>query len=99
LDALLDAVKKPVSFCSCEGIVTVLLKNGLFPGAPSQPHVAISIAILDFHQALFERSCEAVNALVSALTSHYRRRGFPIRNANVSITCSLTDMEECVTVF
>ncbi|KAJ2911799.1 hypothetical protein MD484_g8611, partial [Candolleomyces efflorescens] len=73
------AVKKPVHFCSCEGVVPVLVKNGLFPGAPSQPHVAISIVVLDFYQALFERSCDAVNALVSALITHYRRRGFPIR--------------------
>ncbi|RXW14843.1 hypothetical protein EST38_g11010 [Candolleomyces aberdarensis] len=73
---------KAVNFCSCEGVVPVLIKNGLFPGSPSQPKIAISIALLDFYQALFERSCDAVNALASALVTHYRRRGFPVLNSS-----------------
>ncbi|RXW17203.1 hypothetical protein EST38_g8659 [Candolleomyces aberdarensis] len=66
------AAKKDVSFCACEGVVPVLIRHGLFPGAPSQPRIAISIALLDFYQALFERSCDAVNALgeVDAIGTH-----------------------------
>ncbi|KIK11678.1 hypothetical protein PISMIDRAFT_19325 [Pisolithus microcarpus 441] len=38
--------------------------------------MAVSVELLAFYRALFERSCDAVNALVSALNSHYIRRGF-----------------------
>ncbi|KAG2136082.1 uncharacterized protein EDB93DRAFT_1242431 [Suillus bovinus] len=54
----------------------ILLHHGLFPTAPSQPHMAVSIKLLSFYRALFERSCDAINALVSALKMHYSRRGF-----------------------
>ncbi|KIK20356.1 hypothetical protein PISMIDRAFT_51294, partial [Pisolithus microcarpus 441] len=54
----------------------VLLHHGLFPASPSQPHMAVLIELLSFYRSLFERSCDAVNALVSTLNSHYIRRGF-----------------------
>lgn len=47
--------------------------------------MAVSIHLLDFYQALFERSCDAVNAMASALNSFYNRRGFILLNQNVSI--------------
>ncbi|KAF9231589.1 hypothetical protein BU15DRAFT_90869 [Melanogaster broomeanus] len=54
----------------------VLIHFGLFPTTPSQPRMAVSIDLLAFYRALFERSCDAVNALASALNTHYIRRGF-----------------------
>ncbi|KIJ58397.1 hypothetical protein HYDPIDRAFT_34233 [Hydnomerulius pinastri MD-312] len=38
--------------------------------------MAVAIELLAFYRALFERSCDAINALASALNSHYNRRGF-----------------------
>lgn len=52
------------------------MRNGLFPTAPRRPTQAISLNLLDFCRALFERSCEAVNALAGALHTFYGRRGF-----------------------
>ncbi|KII90983.1 hypothetical protein PLICRDRAFT_67778, partial [Plicaturopsis crispa FD-325 SS-3] len=54
----------------------LLIRHGLFPTSPSQPRMAVSIELLDFYHALFERSCDAVNAMASALHSFYTRRGF-----------------------
>ncbi|KAG2336107.1 hypothetical protein BDR05DRAFT_978861 [Suillus weaverae] len=54
----------------------ILLHHGLFPTAPSQPLMAVSIELLSFYRALFEWSCDAINALASALKTHYSRRGF-----------------------
>ncbi|KAH7902789.1 hypothetical protein BJ138DRAFT_1021515, partial [Hygrophoropsis aurantiaca] len=54
----------------------ILVLHGLFPSAPSQPRMAISMDLLTFYRALFERSCDAVNALASALNNFYIRRGF-----------------------
>ncbi|KAJ2917427.1 hypothetical protein MD484_g3033, partial [Candolleomyces efflorescens] len=73
---------RSVQYCSCEPVAVILVQHGLFPCAPSQPKQAIHIPLLDFYQALFERSCDAVNALVSALSTHYTRRGFPVRHSN-----------------
>lgn len=83
-DAYLDHATHSIHYCPCEPLAVILIKNGLFPCAPSQPKQAIHIPLLDFYQALFERSCDAVNALVSALATHYTRRGFPVRHSNVS---------------
>ncbi|KAI0669310.1 hypothetical protein C8Q78DRAFT_1095812 [Trametes maxima] len=57
-----------------------LVRNGLFPTSPSQPRIAVSIDLLDFYFALFERSADAVTALAGALKTLYTRRGFPIVN-------------------
>ncbi|OJT12711.1 hypothetical protein TRAPUB_10739 [Trametes pubescens] len=66
--------------CGCISVAQVLVKNGLFPTSPTSPRVAVSIDLLDFYFALFERSADAVSALASALKSIYQRRGFPILN-------------------
>ncbi|KIM67523.1 hypothetical protein SCLCIDRAFT_21054 [Scleroderma citrinum Foug A] len=42
--------------------------------------MAISIDLLAFYRSLFERSCDAINALTSALHNHYVWRGFHIIN-------------------
>ncbi|KAG2058673.1 hypothetical protein BDR06DRAFT_862318, partial [Suillus hirtellus] len=54
----------------------VLVLHGLFPTSPSQPWMAVSVDLLSFYCALFERSCDAINALASALKIHYSRQGF-----------------------
>ncbi|KIK91408.1 hypothetical protein PAXRUDRAFT_149557, partial [Paxillus rubicundulus Ve08.2h10] len=54
----------------------VLLYHGLFPMAPLQPRMAVSVELLAFYQALFEQSCDAINALPSVVNSHYIHRGF-----------------------
>jgi hypothetical protein len=46
--------------------------------------MAISVELLSFYHALFERSCDAINALASALKTHYSRRGFVMTDARVS---------------
>jgi CxC1 like cysteine cluster associated with KDZ transposases len=66
--------------CDCQTVPQVLVANGLFPTSPSQPRTAVSLDLLDFYQALFERSCDAVNALASALHTFYTRRGFDVLN-------------------
>ncbi|KAG1727949.1 uncharacterized protein EDB91DRAFT_1239464 [Suillus paluster] len=53
----------------------ILLHHGLFLTAPSQPRMAVSVELLLFYRALFERSCDAINALVLALKTHYSCRG------------------------
>ncbi|KAG1879476.1 hypothetical protein C8R48DRAFT_767734 [Suillus tomentosus] len=67
--------------CECSSLPQVLLHHGLFPTAPSQPRMAISVDLLSFYRALFERSCDAINALASALKTHYSRRGFQVTDA------------------
>jgi hypothetical protein len=49
--------------------------------------MAVSVELLAFYRTLFERSCDAVNALASALHTHYVRRGFRITNSKASILC------------
>ncbi|KIM38191.1 hypothetical protein M413DRAFT_30325 [Hebeloma cylindrosporum] len=68
--------------CSCcpQALAQVLVRNGLFPTAPSQIRMAISIELLDFYAALFERSCDAVNAMAAALNTFYTKRGFHFLN-------------------
>ncbi|KAF9053459.1 hypothetical protein BJ165DRAFT_1339824 [Panaeolus papilionaceus] len=55
-----------------------LVGHGLFPTAPSQTRIAISTDLLLFHNALFERSCDAINALALSLNTFYSRRGFDL---------------------
>jgi hypothetical protein len=45
--------------------------------------MAISIDLLDFYAALFERSCDAVNAMAVALNTLYTKCGFYFLNGNV----------------
>ncbi|PPR04186.1 hypothetical protein CVT24_010769 [Panaeolus cyanescens] len=69
-----------VTTCDCQSLQQVLVQHGLFPTAPSQTRIAVSIDLLLFYGALFERSCDAVNALALALNSFYSRRGFELLN-------------------
>ncbi|PPQ84795.1 hypothetical protein CVT26_011335 [Gymnopilus dilepis] len=65
-----------VEYCQCRSVAQVLVRNGLFPTAPSQARMAFAIDLLNFYTALFERSCDAVNAMAAALNTFYSRRGF-----------------------
>ncbi|KAN0087822.1 hypothetical protein V8E55_006443 [Tylopilus felleus] len=72
-----------MSLCTqptCDRKRTVLVHFGVFPTAPSQPRMAISLDLLGLYRALFERSCDAINALAAALNTHYTRRGFLMVN-------------------
>ena len=60
------------------------MRHGLFPTALAQPRMAVSVKLLSFYRALFERSCDAVNALAAALSTYYTRRGFCVTNHKVS---------------
>ena len=46
--------------------------------------MAVSVELLDFYRALFERSCDAIHALAAALSTYYTRRGFRVTNRKVS---------------
>ena len=70
--------------CECATIPQILVYNGLFPTSPLQPRLAVSIDLLDFYSALFDRSADTVGALAGALKTMYSRRGFPIVNEKVS---------------
>lgn len=90
LSISLDFCTVEVLSCECEDIFQVLVSNGLFPTAPVFPRMAVAIHLLDFYQALFERSCDAVNAMASALNTYYTRRGYIILNkkvSNANVTC------------
>ena len=80
---ILDIVAVPFHSCECISLPQVLVRNGLFPTSPLQPRLAISIDLLDFYFAIFERSADAVTALAGALKTMYSRRGFSVLNAKV----------------
>ncbi|KAG1718866.1 uncharacterized protein EDB91DRAFT_1066164, partial [Suillus paluster] len=63
----------------------VLIHHGLFPTAPLQPRIAVSLELLSFYRALFEHSCNTINALAAALKTHYTRRGFQLTDSHVSL--------------
>jgi hypothetical protein len=46
--------------------------------------MAVSIDLLDFYRALFERSCDAISAIAGALHTFYTRRGFVLLTKQVS---------------
>ncbi|KAF8131913.1 hypothetical protein EV363DRAFT_1449621 [Boletus edulis] len=75
-------VSVPVTSCECSTTAQVLVHHGFFPTAPSQPRMAVSVELLTFYRALFERSCDAVNALASALHTYYVRRGYRMVDKN-----------------
>ncbi|KAG2352837.1 hypothetical protein BDR07DRAFT_1283561 [Suillus spraguei] len=54
-------------------LAQTLVFYGLFPTAPSQPRMAISVELLPFYRSLFERSCDTINSLASALHTQYIR--------------------------
>ena len=74
-----------IKYCACQTVPQVLVRNGLFPTAPDQIRMAVSIELLDFYSALFERSCDAVNAMAAALNTFYNRRGFFLVNSKVRV--------------
>ena len=73
-----------VTSCLCETTPQLLVRHGLFPTSPSQPRMAVSVELLEFYRCLFERSCDAINALSSAIQAFYNRRGFILVNPFVS---------------
>lgn len=82
-DSLLDFRTIQVPHCACRPIHQVLVHHGLFPSAPQQPRITVSLELLGLYRAMFERSCDAVNALANALHSFYTRRGFHVLDAEV----------------
>ena len=81
----LDFKEIEVKSCSCCTLPQVLVRNGLFPTAPSLPRLAVSTHLLELYQALFEQSCDAVNSMAAAVRSYYRGRGFQILDIHVSV--------------
>ncbi|KAH6893755.1 hypothetical protein BKA70DRAFT_1118807 [Coprinopsis sp. MPI-PUGE-AT-0042] len=65
-----------VAVCKCYALPHILVSFGLFPTAPQQPRTALSVEVLGFFKALFERSSEATQVLAHALNTHYARRGY-----------------------
>ncbi|KAJ6505166.1 hypothetical protein C8R45DRAFT_817754 [Mycena sanguinolenta] len=70
---------------SCEEVIVVdvkclyiSLQHGVFPASPTRPRTGVSIDLLEIYRALFERSCDAITALASALHTIYGRRGFKV---------------------
>lgn len=51
--------------------------------------MAVSLELLSFYRALFERSCDAINALTCALKTYYSRRGFRLTDSKVSLASTL----------
>ncbi|KAG1901766.1 uncharacterized protein F5891DRAFT_1187233 [Suillus fuscotomentosus] len=49
------------------------------------PRIAVSLELLSFHRALFECSCDTVNALAAALKTHYAQRGFQLTDSHGNI--------------
>ncbi|KAI6160803.1 hypothetical protein EDD17DRAFT_1445649, partial [Pisolithus thermaeus] len=62
------------------------ISHGLFPTAPSQPWMAVSVELLSFYHVLFEHSCDAINALAATLNMYYSRCSFRVTNQKVCIT-------------
>ncbi|KIM56688.1 hypothetical protein SCLCIDRAFT_29357 [Scleroderma citrinum Foug A] len=62
--------------CLCCTLPQTLVSHGLFPTVPTQPRMAVSINLLSFFRTLFERLCDTIHALASALGTYYTRRGF-----------------------
>lgn len=77
-----DTVDIPA--CACQSLPQVLVERGFFPTAPSQPRLAVSIDFLEFYNALFEHTGDAVTAIASALANLYARRGYSVKTDEVS---------------
>jgi len=75
--------------CRCATLPQLLVRNGLFPTVPLQPHMAVSVDLLAFYRTLFEHSCDTINALASTLHTHYIQRGFRVTNKEVCNPLSL----------
>ena len=46
--------------------------------------MAVALPLLKFYQVLFERACNAINTVASALHLFYERRGYYMTNQQVS---------------
>ncbi|KZP10892.1 hypothetical protein FIBSPDRAFT_989058, partial [Athelia psychrophila] len=67
----------PRSDCACGNEKVKLSRlTCLYYDPPEQPRIAVALELLGLYRTLFERSCDAVNALAESLHSHYTRRGF-----------------------
>ena len=77
-----------IKHCACHTLPQVLVLHGLFPTAPDQIRMAVSVELLDFYSALFERSCDAVNAMAAALNTFYNRRGLFLVNSKVRVVAN-----------
>ncbi|KAJ7199120.1 hypothetical protein GGX14DRAFT_302546, partial [Mycena pura] len=64
-------------------LAALLVQHGVFPASPTRPRTAMSIDLLELYRALFERSCDAINALASTLRTIYERRGFCVLSRGV----------------
>jgi len=73
----------------CKSLPQLLLRSGLFPTAPSQPCIAISVDLLGFYRTLFECSCDSINTLTSVLNTHYEHRGFRLTTQEVCIQLAI----------
>ena len=82
-DFIVDIETVEFQSCQCISLPQVLVRNGLFPTSPLHPRLAVSIDLLDFYFAIFERSADAVTALAGALKTMYSRRGFSTLNSKV----------------
>ncbi|KAL4071964.1 hypothetical protein J3A83DRAFT_4358317 [Scleroderma citrinum] len=84
-----------VHICCCSTLPQTLVSHGLFPTVLSQPRMAVSVELLSFYQALFECSCNAINALSTALSTYYYRQGFCVTNHKVKLEKQVNNDIEC----
>ncbi|KAG6371481.1 hypothetical protein JVT61DRAFT_9515 [Boletus reticuloceps] len=78
----IDFISTTVTSCKCATTAQILVHHGFFPTAPSQPRMAVSVELLSFYRTLFERSCDAINALAFALHTYYICQGYRMVNKN-----------------
>ncbi|KAF7366119.1 hypothetical protein MVEN_00488700 [Mycena venus] len=62
----------------CGDILRSRMQCLYISSSPTQPWTGISIDLLKVYRAFFERSCDAISAIASALKTVYRRRGFNV---------------------
>ena len=70
--------------CQCAPAPLLLLRQGLFPCAPSAPSLAVDIGMLKFVQELFVRVAPNVTAWCETLEATLAKRGFKL-NTKVRI--------------
>ncbi|KAJ7735882.1 hypothetical protein B0H14DRAFT_2639072 [Mycena olivaceomarginata] len=73
-----DLEEVQIVTCPCKPVALLLVENGVFPVSPTKVQTGVSIDLLEVYRALFERSCDAITALASALQTIYNRRGFRV---------------------
>ncbi|EMD41049.1 hypothetical protein CERSUDRAFT_121628 [Gelatoporia subvermispora B] len=65
-----------IVFCHCNPLCRALVRAGMFPTTPSEPSVAISMALLDFIHKSFQAGT-SVAAGGKTLKAFYEHRGMP----------------------